>query len=291
MNDIDRAFNFLPYLRDVPAFAALGDAPARFIAGGSQLRTATRGQIICEKGSHASGFQCLLEGRIKLAALSPLGAERVLDILQPGRVFGVAAVLLDEPYPVFAESICESRVLVVGRERIHTAIAEWPEVAAVMLKLVAGDVHRLIHDLEACCLMTARQRLTDFLIKQGRCSCASGDRAVVVLPAAKALIASNLNISAETFSRELHELAHRGLVAIERRTILIPSVDRLAAFVFDDPIAEPGARQRGERSGLTSPSIGLRTDPGVARDAGDGYNRRSTGRKQADRRALGIDAS
>jgi CRP/FNR family transcriptional regulator, dissimilatory nitrate respiration regulator len=243
MNDIDRAFNFLPYLRDVPAFAALGDEPACFIAGGSQLRVATRGQIICEKASRPSGFQCLLEGRIKLAALSPLGAERVLDILQPGRVFGVAAILLDEPCPVFAESICDSRILVVGRERIHTAIAEWPEVAAVMLKLVAGDVHRLVHDLEACCLMSARQRLADFLLKQGRCSSDALDRAVVVLPAAKALIASNLNISAETFSRELHELAHRGLVEIERRTILIPSLNRLAAFVFDDPLADRGPAQ------------------------------------------------
>jgi CRP-like cAMP-binding protein len=167
----------------------------------------------------------------------------VLDILQPGRVFGVAAILLDEPCPVFAESICDSRILVVGRERIHTAIAEWPEVAAVMLKLVAGDVHRLVHDLEACCLMSARQRLADFLLKQGRCSSDALDRSVVVLPAAKALIASNLNISAETFSRELHELAHRGLVEIERRTILIPSLNRLAAFVFDDPLADRGPAQ------------------------------------------------
>jgi CRP-like cAMP-binding protein len=241
MNDSDRAFNFLPYLRDIPVFAALGDEPARFIAGGSQLRVATRGQMICEKGSRPSGFQCVLEGRVKLAVLSPLGAERVLDILQPGRVFGVAAILLDEPCPVFAESIGDSRILVVGRERLHTAIAEWPEVAAAMLKLVAGDVHRLVHDLEACCLMTARQRLVDFLLQQGRCSSDTPDHAVVVLPAAKALIASNLNISAETFSRELHELAHRGLLEIERRTILIPSLDRLAAFSFEEALVERGA--------------------------------------------------
>ncbi|RKT45159.1 Crp/Fnr family transcriptional regulator [Thiocapsa rosea] len=251
MNDIDRAFNFLPFLRDVPAFAALGDEPARFIAGGSQLRVATRGQIVCEKGSRPSGFQCLLEGRIKLAALSPLGAERVLDILQPGRVFGVAAILLDAPCPVFAESICDSRILVVGRDRIHAAIAEWPEVAAVMLKLVAEDVHRLVHDLEACCLMSARQRLADFLLQQGRCSSDAVDRAVVVLPAAKALVASNLNITAETFSRELHELAHRGLVEIERRTILIPSLDRLAAFVFDDPMT---GREPAQLSAVPVPS-------------------------------------
>jgi CRP-like cAMP-binding protein len=234
MNDIDRAFNLLPYLREVTPLAALGDEPARFIVGGSQIRAAPRGQILCEKGSRSTGLQCLLEGRIKLAALSALGTERVLDIIQPGRVFGLAAVLLDEPCPVFAESISDCRLLVIGRECIHSAIAEWPEVSAIMLRLLAADVHRLVHDLEACCLMTARQRLADFLVKQGRCRADASDRAVVVLPAAKALIASSLNISAETFSRELRELARRGLVEIERRTILIRSLDRLAAYSLEE---------------------------------------------------------
>jgi CRP/FNR family transcriptional regulator, dissimilatory nitrate respiration regulator len=234
MNDVDRAFNFLPYLREVPAFAALGDEPARFLAGGSHIRMATRGQILCDKGSRPSGFHCLLEGRIKLAVLSPLGTERVLDILLPGRGFGLASILLDEPSPVFAESICDCRILIVGRDRLCAAIAEWPELSAIMLRLIAGDVHRLVHDLEACCLMTARQRLVDFLIQEGRCRMKTSDRAVVVLPAAKALIASSLNISAETFSRELHELAHQRLIEIDRRNILIPSLKRLAAYLIDE---------------------------------------------------------
>jgi CRP-like cAMP-binding protein len=240
MNDVDRAFNYLPHLRELPAFAALGEEPARFIAGGSLLRTATRGQILCEKGSRPSGFQCVLEGGVKLAVLSALGTERVLDILQPGRVFGLAAILLDEPCPVFAESISECRILVIGRERILAAIAEWPEVSGILLRMMAGDIHRLVHDLEACCLMSARQRLVDFLLQEGRCRSESPDRAVVVLPAAKALIASSLNISAETFSRELHELARRGLVAIERRTILIQSLDRLSTYLIEETGATEG---------------------------------------------------
>jgi CRP/FNR family transcriptional regulator, dissimilatory nitrate respiration regulator len=117
---------------------------------------------------------------------------------------------------------------VIGRERIQAAIADWPEIAGILLGLMAGDVHRLVRDLEACCLMSARQRLTEFLVKEGRSRAETCDRVVVVLPAAKAVIASSLNISAETFSRELRELADRDLVEIDRRAILIPSLDRLS---------------------------------------------------------------
>jgi CRP-like cAMP-binding protein len=49
----------------------------------------------------------------------------------------------------------------------------------------------------------------------------------VVLPASKALVASTLNLTAETFSRELHELARRDLVQVDRRTLRIPSLRRL----------------------------------------------------------------
>jgi CRP/FNR family transcriptional regulator, dissimilatory nitrate respiration regulator len=228
MNDVDRSVCLLPDLRELPAFASLADAPARFLAGGSHLRVAQRGQILCEKGGQLSGLHCLLTGKIKLTALSTQGAERVLEILLPGRLFGLAAILLDEPCPVFAESISDCRILVIGRERIQAAIADWPEIAGILLGLMAGDVHRLVRDLEACCLMSARQRLTEFLVKEGRSRAETCDRVVVVLPAAKAVIASSLNISAETFSRELRELADRDLVEIDRRAILIPSLDRLS---------------------------------------------------------------
>jgi CRP-like cAMP-binding protein len=254
MNDVDRAAHHLPDLRSLPSFAGLSDAPARFLAGGSQIRSARRGQIVCEKGHRSSGVQCLLSGRIKLSAISALGTERVLDILLPGQVFGLASVVLDEPCPVFAESLNDCRLLVIGRERMQSAIAESPELASVILRLVARDVTRLIGDLEACCLMSARQRLADFLIKQSQCQAEdTDDTTVVVLPASKALIASRLNVSPETFSRELHELAALSLITIDRRSIRIASRAALSQYLH----AESGA----------SPAPFSEQDPSVSRTA------------------------
>ena len=47
------------------------------------------------------------------------------------------------------------------------------------------------------------------------------------LPAAKGIIASKLNLSAEHFSRLLRELAERGLLTVSQRTLAIPSIERL----------------------------------------------------------------
>jgi CRP-like cAMP-binding protein len=65
------------------------------------------------------------------------------------------------------------------------------------------------------------------LLREATADAVLPDRAQITLPAAKTVIASRLNLSAETFSRELHGLAHRGLVEVARREIRIPSLERL----------------------------------------------------------------
>lgn len=229
MNDTDRASAYLPYLREIETLRDLGEQPVRFLAGGSQRRTVGRGRILCEKGSRPSGIHCLLRGRVKLSALSWDGAERVLDLVLPGRAFGQAAAVLDRPFPVLAQAVTDCELLLIGRERLLEAMARWPQVAAALLQTMAQDVYRLIRDLESCCLLSAGERLLDFLIQESEQAPPSGDRARVVLPAAKALVASTLNLSAETFSRELRELARRDLVQVQRRVVHIPSLARLRA--------------------------------------------------------------
>jgi len=51
----------------------------------------------------------------------------------------------------------------------------------------------------------------------------------VTLPAAKAEIASQLNLTPEHFSRILHELAQAGLLQVQGRHITVPDPARLRA--------------------------------------------------------------
>lgn len=51
----------------------------------------------------------------------------------------------------------------------------------------------------------------------------------MTLPATKAEIATQLNLTPEHFSRILHDLAAAGLLSVAGRTITVPSVRRLEA--------------------------------------------------------------
>jgi CRP-like cAMP-binding protein len=227
MNADDREKTCLPLFPTMPMLQGIGCEAQRFIAGGCHLRTASRGRVLCEKGSLLDGFFFVVSGRIKLAVLSADGSERVIDILLSGRSFGESAALLRQPCLTHAEALCDSRLLFVEYDRVRAAMVRWPEVAFAVLGNVAQRVQDLTQNLEDCCLHSASQRVASFLLRDADDKGARPGLVEVELPAAKVVVASSLNLTAETFSRELHNLAREGIVDIQRRRIRILSVDRL----------------------------------------------------------------
>ena len=227
MNADDREKTCLPLLELAADFAAVPRAALRYVAGGCHTRTAARDQVLCERGQRMDGFFLVVSGRVKLSILSVDGAERVLDVILPGYTFAEAAAFLDQPCPLHAQALADSRLVFLSLPRVREAIARWPEMANLMLAIIARRAHGLIEDLEACCLHSAAQRVLGFLVREAVSDPDEPDRARLTLPAAKTVIASSLNLSAETFSRELHSLARQGLVEVERREIRIPSLQAL----------------------------------------------------------------
>lgn len=232
MNLDDRETACLPLLEKAPGFRSLPPDALRAIAGGCSARRAARDQVLCEKGQWLDGFYVLISGRVKLAVLSADGAERVLDIVLPGQTFAESAAWRGEPYSLHAQALADCHLLLVRLRWVRRAIERWPEVAFCMLSLLAERTQRLTADLEACCLQSARQRVAGFLIREAEHTAV--DQASLTLPAAKSIVASTLNVSPETFSRELHGLARQGLIEVERRLIRIPSLERLRALTRID---------------------------------------------------------
>jgi CRP/FNR family transcriptional regulator, dissimilatory nitrate respiration regulator len=225
MNSEDREKTCLPLLAEMPFFRGVSHEGLRFIAAGCHTRSAPKGQVLCEKGGTQCGFFCITDGRVKLAILSEEGAERVIEIVVPGGSFGEAPALLGEPWRAYAQALADTHLVHVGTARVREAAARWPDVALAVLNGLSRKVQDLTGDLETCCLMSASRRVAGFLLREAT------DRRHpspdVVLPAPKAVVASSLNLTAETFSRELHNLARDGLVDVERRTIRVLSLDGL----------------------------------------------------------------
>jgi len=221
-------------LRSLDMFQPLNDEALSDIATQSRILRLKRNQVLFDKGDHLDGFFGLTEGKLKIYVLSCSGHERVIRILNAGNCFGEAIMFNDIPSPVRVEALTGSEVLFFPKSSVIDTLLNRPEMTLAMLKAMSRVMQELIQDVEDCCTRSARQRIAHYLVVQ------SGRAAVpyseVELPASKAVVASTLNLSAETFSRELHNFSHEGLITVSRRIIYLHEVDRLRAIA--DPVAE-----------------------------------------------------
>lgn len=206
------------------------------VARGGWMVEKRRAARILGRGDHLDGLYTVFEGSLKLYMLSCSGDERVLRILQPGDTFGEAIMFNGIPSPVFVESLSPVRLGYFPRRTIEKALGSNPKFTVSMLRSMSMIMSQLIHDLETCCLQNALQRTVNYLLREA--DAAPPPHVEIQLPAAKAVIASTLNISAETFSRELHRLKDQGLIEINRRTIYLR-----------------------DRKGLQSAAAGLNAEP------------------------------
>jgi CRP-like cAMP-binding protein len=227
----------VPRVRDLlshaPLFRGLSsDEIGRIAAGTSQVQ-AERGRALFQRGDACVGFHIVAYGQVKLAVSTAAGAEKVIEILGPGRTFGEAVMFTGNPYPVSAVALADSLLLHVRREALFAEIERDPQLARRMLAGLSMRLHALVRDVEAMTLHSASQRVIGYLARLQD----EGNGAVVVtLPAQKSLVASHLNVTPEYFSRILHELADEGLIRIDGRDIGILDAGKLRGY----GVAAPG---------------------------------------------------
>ena len=219
----------LDLLAHAPIFRGLSREDLARIAAGTTQAHAERGRILFQRGDACAGFHLVAYGQVKLAVSTAAGAEKVIEIIGPGRTFGEAIMFIGNPYPVTATTLADSLLLHVARATVFAELERDPQLARRMLAGLSMRLHMLVKDVEAMTLHSATQRVIGYLARLED----EGAAGLVTLPAQKSLIASRLNLTPEYFSRILHNLAAEGLIRIDGRDIAILDPEALRAFGTD----------------------------------------------------------
>ena len=214
------------FLAALPLFKALDEATLARLAAATTTRRLERGERLFSKGDAATALYVVVHGEIRLIARSPVRGDRLTGVVGAGRSFGEPVMFLERPAVVDAEAAADALVLQVPKEAVFAEIERSPRFARRVIASLSQRIESLVHELERQALGSGRARLVDYLVR--RAGHHAGPR-IVTLPATKAAIASQLNLTPEHFSRLLHELAAAGLLQVQGRQITVPDVARLAA--------------------------------------------------------------
>ena len=220
---------FIPaILANIPLFREMSPEEIERIAQGTRELHLARGDALFQRGDTSTGFYVVIHGQIKLALSSPQGIEKVVELFGPGQSFGEAVMFMDKPYPVYAQALTDALVLHINKNVVFGGIESDPVFCRKMLAGLSIRLHRLIYHVESFSLRSSTQRVIGYLLQDLE-EIQKGLDIHVNLPANKNVIASNLNITPETFSRILHNLTDEGLIEVKGKDVRINDVAKLRA--------------------------------------------------------------
>jgi CRP-like cAMP-binding protein len=213
------------FLAQLPIFNDLDQESLTRLAQHATQVHAPKGHTLFHRGDPCDGLHLVVYGRVKLAFVSAVGSEKVVEIIGPGHSFGEAVMFMNKPYAVTAQTLEDSFLIHVGKHGILHELDHIPRFALKMLGGLSRRLHSLICDVEAYSTASGTQRVIGYLLKENL-----NDGEQVTLNASKLVVASRLNLTPEHFSRILHDLSEQKLIEVHGRGITILSVERLRTY-------------------------------------------------------------
>jgi CRP-like cAMP-binding protein len=214
-------------LMQLPLFSALAPEQIERIAAAAREKHLAKGEMLFQKGDPARGFFIVVTGQIKLALPSAQGNEKVVEIIGARQSFGEAVMFMDRPFPVFAEALVDTQLLHIGKDAVFQLIDTDASFSRRLLAGLSMRLHSLVADVESYSLRSSAQRLIGYLLQHSPNEDETVNRVEIQLPTSKHVLASRLNLTPETFSRILHDLAGAGLIEVHGRSIIVPDLRRL----------------------------------------------------------------
>ena len=214
-------------LSNVALFKHLDAASRARIAAHTTTVRLRRGDAVFHRGEKPEGFFVVVFGEIALIAQGARG-PRLSGIVGPGRSFGEPVMFLGKPYIVDARAQTDALLLHVPKDAVFAEVDGNPVFAHRMIAGLAARIEALVQEVDTYAGGTAQERLVAYLMR------AAGVRegpATVTLSTSKAALASQLALTAEHFSRILHDLARHKMLHVEGRRIMIPDARALAEHV------------------------------------------------------------
>ena len=217
----------------VPLFQGLTRAEQEQVATVARPTRLGRDEIVYTAGQDVSQLMVVHTGRVKISRVTADGHEQIVRVLGPGDFVGEAA-FLDGGRPDHTASAVEATSLCVFRhQELHELVRRHPSIGLRMLQTLSRRLSRTEERLGAAISSDVSARLADHLLSLP--ARRADDRLEVELPLAKKDVASLLDTTPESLSRQLRRLSDSGVISLgPGRRVTLLDVDALLALGGQD---------------------------------------------------------
>jgi CRP-like cAMP-binding protein len=193
-----------------------------------------RGEVIFHEGDPADALHVVASGSVKIVLSSDEGEEAIIATLHPGDFFGELSLLDGSPRSATAAAIEAAETLSLPRETFLEEISRNANLRDCLLRSLAGELRRLTGHVEELHFLDLSGRLASRLVHLAHDAVPAPHRtedgrieATLEWPFTQSDLAAMIGATRQSVNRLLVDLVDRGLVRIERETLVIPDLERL----------------------------------------------------------------
>jgi CRP-like cAMP-binding protein len=136
-------------LRQVPFFSVLDDGTLKELADTALLRHYRAGHVVVSELEFGADVFVIARGQAEVSVDSQHGESQVLDRIGPGVAFGEMASLTGELRSATVRAITELEVLVIEDRHFDALRLRRPEVALVLIRILAARLQESEGTLQA----------------------------------------------------------------------------------------------------------------------------------------------
>jgi CRP-like cAMP-binding protein len=208
-----------------------GVEPSAVAALTNQLQRVdfARGHTVFAEGSPGDRLYIIVSGKVKIGRRAEDGRENLLTILGPSDMFGELSIFDPGPRTSSATTVSKSSAVWMDRNALRAWIADRPEIAEQLLRVLARRLRRTNNILADQIFTDVPGRVAKQLLElAAQFGTQEGTAVRVSHDLTQEEIAQLVGASRETVNKALADFTSRGWISLEGKSALISHPERLA---------------------------------------------------------------
>jgi CRP/FNR family cyclic AMP-dependent transcriptional regulator len=226
-----RVLDKLAPLRNHPLFREFPPPVIEHFGTYMTRRSVRRGTTIFTKGDPGTGLMAVLWGSVKISVPTADGREAVLNIINPGEIFGEIALLDGRPRTADAVAMDDCELMVIDRRDFIPFLREQPDIALKFIEILCARIRHTSEQVEDVMYLSFPGRLAKTLLQlTGGPEAPAAHRNIRIT---QRELSSIIGMSRESTNKQLRAWEHRKWVRLQRGGIAVVNPAALAKLAAE----------------------------------------------------------
>lgn len=214
-------------LKKIPLFENVSSIVDEKFAKSCSWKEYGENELVIDIEDESTDVRFILSGSVRIIVRIAVGKDVILGEMGEGSFFGELSAIDSSPRSANVTTLVNSRICTMPGSVFRQILAEEPDVALTIMKLLTERVRSLNARLAEHSFLQARHRIYSELLRLSRIRPANKAHRIVSPPPTQRDLAERVGTRREVVSRELNSLEKQGHLEKSRSGIVIINVGEL----------------------------------------------------------------